>query len=137
MASSLVDLGDPNGWPTSETALTAEVIQPRVAQRVDALGITGLIVAGDGRPRAAPNVRWKRWDFRPDVAVLFRNARVLAIEVKLLRGRGTGDAASKGFGQAAIYRRRYEYSCLALYSSYTREYVFDAEADIWSILPDE
>jgi hypothetical protein len=104
---------------------------------VESLSIDGITVAGDGRPRSAPPVRWSRWTFRPDVAILFRNRRLLAIEVKLLRGRGSGDAGAKGLGQATIYAMQYEFSCLALYStSRTAAHRLDREATPWAVLPE-
>lgn len=127
--------GNPDEWPEAEEVLTTKVCQPVVLQAIDELSIDGLIVAGDGRPRSAPSVRWNRWTFRPDIAVMFRSRPLLAVEVKLLRGRGTGDAAAKGLGQAQLYRTKYEHTCLALYATDAETYNLDTSGSPWTILP--
>jgi hypothetical protein len=135
LARALTELVVPPGWSGGEESLTALVVQPAVMSAIGEIGIDGLIVAGDGRERAAPTVSWSGWQFRPDVAVLFRNQRLLAVEVKLLRGRGSGDAGAKGLGQATIYRKEYEYTCVALYATECSQYQLDTSAEPWAVLP--
>jgi hypothetical protein len=136
VATALTDV-DACDWTRDEETLTAERVQPVVVSIIESLSIDGITVAGDGRPRSAPSVSWSRWTFRPDVAILFRNQKLLAIEVKLLRGRGSGDAGAKGLGQATIYATQYEYSCLALYSaSRNAAHRLDRETTPWAVLPE-
>jgi len=76
---------------------------PRVRDTLREIDIPELTLAGDGAA-PPPVIALPSCEFRPDVALLYRRARVVGFEVKFLRTSGRQYSLAAAIGQAVIYR---------------------------------
>jgi hypothetical protein len=95
-------------WPAifpseSEPSYTHRAVRPAIQDWAKSLKRDSLFVRGDGgvppRPVAAFGVF-----FYPDVELSEHDQRLLAVEVKFLRGTDPTGSIAKALGQALIYR---------------------------------
>lgn len=102
-----------------ETAYTARALVPLITKELESLGVTGLLVSGDGGAPQRP-VRFLGFRFFPDIAVKYLHQDVWALEVKFVRGPLAQQAIATALGQAMIYRtdKGYPHSCVLLLETY-------------------
>lgn len=90
-------------WGTeSESAYTRRCLQPWLGRFLAELGFRGLVARGEG---AAPTsrVHVMDLDFYPDLAISYFDDRVVAVEVKFLRGSQRQNSFATSVGQGRIY----------------------------------
>lgn len=86
-----------------EPEITGTVLIPQMLKFVNGLGHKSLVVTGDRF--SSPTALWHaQMSFVPDMEVLNYGARLLAIEVKVIRDTDPSGAFTKSLGQAVIYR---------------------------------
>ena len=82
---------------------TRRQIVPRMKETLEEFGISGRLLGGHHTGIDRP-VRFMGADFHPDIAVMFREQRLIAFEVKILTGAGRGGSVATALGQASVYR---------------------------------
>ena len=97
-----VDLKAPSKGE-GETAFTRRVLQPSMRELLSEIGFSGLLPTGDGAA-SIQSVHFLNLHFRPDMGISLFNRKVLAIEVKLLRGMSRQNSLATAVGQATLYR---------------------------------
>lgn len=106
-------LGSPRAGE-SERAFTARVIQPSLRDVLSEVGVSGLLLGGDGAAPVQPILFLGR-HFFPDVTIAYHDQRALACEVKIFRGTQTQNSLATAVGQASLYREAgYPHSVLCL-----------------------
>jgi hypothetical protein len=87
----------------SEPSYTARCLHQAIEILVKNIGIRGLRATGE---RLAPvrTVHFLGLRFYPDLAIMYREWPIIAIEVKYLGGRHSQTALATAIGQATIYR---------------------------------
>lgn len=104
----------------TEPQFTARVLLPALRDLFEEHKV-GATFRGDGGAERAIHAAVFGCEFYPDIGISYHTQLVLAIEVKFLRSQGTQNALATAFGQAALYKTRYQYSCAFLVTSTTPE----------------
>ena len=86
-----------------EPQYVASAVAPRLLGIINALGVRGLHVGGEGAGPVSA-VRYFGRLLKPDLTVLSYDAKLFAVEVKILQVGGISSSACKAFGQASLYR---------------------------------
>lgn len=86
----------------TEVSFSGRAISESLRERIDGLGISGLILGG---PRAAPvgTLSFLGASFIPDFTLTHKGQRLVACEVKFLRPGSVQSAVATAIGQSAIY----------------------------------
>jgi hypothetical protein len=86
----------------SEEVYTDRVLVPAFQALALRVGDRHLLVGGHHTGINRPIV-WAGSQFHPDISLIYRGHRLVAVEVKILRGGDRSGAISKAVGQAVIY----------------------------------
>lgn len=97
-----------------EPAFTRRVLAPLIRAEIEGLRGIPLKLRGDGGDSQAVPANALEIPFYPDLAVSIGGQNLWAAEVKLLRKTGRQSAIATAFGQAALYRSRYEHVAVVL-----------------------
>ena len=98
----------------SEPSYTRSVLAPLVREELATLPHLHLLLRGDGGseralPASALDIEWF-----PDLAVSLGPQNLWAAEVKILRPTNRQNSIATAFGQATLYRSRYEHVAVVL-----------------------
>ncbi len=92
-----------------EVSFTSRVLCAAIRLKLDELGLSiRLSLKGDGTGKRAIPASFLDQDFYPDLSISRASQNLWAIEVKILRHSGRQNAIATAFGQASLYRSRYE-----------------------------
>lgn len=97
-----------------ETAYTRSVLTPIVIGELERLNGLPFKCRGDGTAVAPVPASALDVEFFPDVAVSLGSQHLWAAEVKVLRDTNRQSAIATAFGQAALYRSRYDHVTVVL-----------------------
>ncbi len=86
-----------------EPEFVASAVAPRLLRFINTLGVRGLHLGGEGAGPVSA-VRYFGRLLKPDLTVLSYDAKLFAVEVKVLHAGGISSSACKAFGQASLYR---------------------------------
>ena len=94
-----------------EDSYTGSVLAPMVREYLATLRPYGILVAGHHTGINRP-VTFQGGSFTPDLAIMYREAHITAIEVKIIPATPVDRSGilSKAIGQASIYRLRYKHA---------------------------